>query len=82
MKSGFKTEDLLPKAKDMAEKICAKGPVAIAMSKAAINVGANTDLYSGLMFEKYAQTEAFSTHDRVEGTSAFLEKRKPAFKGE
>ena len=76
------SEDLLPKAKEMAAKICSKGPVAIALSKAAINVGANTDIYSGLMFEKFAQTVAFSTGDRVEGTSAFLEKRKPVFKGE
>ncbi len=75
-------DDLLPKAREMAQKICAKGPVAVAMSKAAINVGANTDLYSGLMFEKFAQTIAFSTEDRIEGTSAFLEKRKPDFKGE
>jgi enoyl-CoA hydratase len=75
-------DDLLPKAREMAQKICAKGPIAVAMSKAAINVGANTDLYSGLMFEKFAQTIAFSTQDRIEGTSAFLEKRKPDFKGE
>ena len=75
-------DDLLPKAREMAHKICAKGPVAVAMSKAAINVGANTDIYSGLMFEKFAQTIAFSTQDRIEGTSAFLEKRKPDFKGE
>ena len=76
------SEDLLPKAKEMALKMCSKGPVAIAMSKAAINIGANTDIYSGLMFEKFAQTIAFSTDDRIEGTSAFLEKRKPTFKGE
>ena len=77
-----KSEDLLPRALEMAGKIRAKGPVAIAMSKAAINVGANSDIYTGLMFEKFAQTVAFSTQDRIEGTSAFLEKRKPVFKGE
>ena len=74
-------EDLMPTARKMAEKICSKGPIAVALAKAAINVGANTDMVSGLMFEKFAQTVAFSTEDRIEGTSAFLEKRKPAFKG-
>jgi len=74
-------EDLLPAAKEMAQKIIAKGPVAVSLAKAAINVGANTDIYSGLLFEKYAQTIAFSTEDRLEGTSAFLEKRKADFKG-
>ncbi len=74
-------EDLMSRAREMARKICAKGPVAVAVAKAAINVGANTDMASGLMFEKFAQTVAFSTEDRIEGTSAFLEKRKPEFKG-
>lgn len=74
-------EELLPAAKEMARKIIAKGPVAISLSKAAINVGANTDIYSGLMFERFAQVIAFSTDDRIEGTTAFLEKRKADFKG-
>jgi enoyl-CoA hydratase len=47
----------------------------------AINTGANTDIHSGLLFEKMAQTVAFSTQDRTEGTSAFLEKRTPKFTG-
>lgn len=74
-------ENLMPAAREMTAKIVAKGPVAVRLAKAAINVGANTDLNSGLMFEKYALTIAFSTEDRVEGASAFLEKRKPDFKG-
>ncbi len=74
-------EDLMPAAREMAGKIIAKGPVAVSLAKAAINVGANTDIHSGLMFEKFAQTIAFSTADRIEGTTAFLEKRKPEFKG-
>lgn len=74
-------EDLLSAAKEMAQKIIAKGPVAVSLSKAAINLGANTDIYSGLLFEKFAQTIAFSTEDRLEGTTAFLEKRKADFKG-
>ncbi len=74
-------EDLLPAAREMAQKIISKGPVAVSLAKAAINVGANTDINSGLLFEKFAQTIAFSTGDRIEGTTAFLEKRQPDFKG-
>lgn len=74
-------EDLLPSAKEMAQKIISKGPVAISLSKMAINMSANTDMNSGLLFEKLAQTIAFSTADRIEGTTAFLEKRKVDFKG-
>ncbi|KKM10084.1 enoyl-CoA hydratase [Clostridiales bacterium PH28_bin88] len=75
-------EQLMASAREMAEKIMSKGPVAISVAKAAINVGANTDLFSGLLFEKFAQTVAFGTDDRIEGTSAFLEKRTPNFKGQ
>ncbi len=75
-------EQLMAAAKEMADKIMAKGPVAVTAAKAAINVGASTDLFTGLLFERYAQTVAFGTGDRIEGTSAFLEKRKPEFKGE
>lgn len=74
-------EDLLPTVKEMAGKIIAKGPVAVSLAKVAINVGANTDINSGLQFEKFAQTIAFSTGDRIEGTTAFLEKRSAEFKG-
>ena len=74
-------EDLLATTKEMAQKIIAKAPVAVSLAKSALNIGANIDIHSGLLFEKFAQTIAFSTDDRTEGTSAFLEKRKPDFKG-
>ncbi len=74
-------EELLPAAKEMAQKIIANGPMAVSLAKTAINVGANTDINSGLLFEKFAQVIAFSTNDRIEGTTAFLEKRKPDFQG-
>lgn len=74
-------EELLSVAREMAQKIISKAPIAIALSKAALNVGSNVDIHSGLQFERHAQTIAFSTDDRMEGTSAFLEKRKPDFKG-
>ena len=72
---------VLEAAIEMAKKIKAKGPVSITLAKQAINVGANTDLYSGLCFERYSQAIAFSTADKAEGTLAFIEKRPAQFKG-
>jgi len=66
---------------DVLNRVGITGKKREQVDDAAINVGANTDIYSGLLFEKYAQTIAFSTEDRLEGTSAFLEKRKADFKG-
>ena len=74
-------QDLLHKGKEMADKIASKGPQAVSLAKMAINTGADTDIHSGLRFEKMAQTVAFSTQDRTEGTSAFLEKRAAKFTG-
>ena len=79
------TEDsqdaVMAEAEDMARQIIAKGPIAIMMAKIAINFGYETDINTGLMIERLAQTVAFSTEDRKEGTAAFLEKRSAQFKG-
>ena len=74
-------EELMAAAEEMAKQIMAKGPVAITMAKIAINCGADTDMNTGLMIERLAQTIALSTEDRKEGTAAFLEKRPAQFKG-
>lgn len=68
-------------ALEMAAKIKARAPVALELAKVVMNTGANTDLYSGITFEKYAQAVAFATEDKVEGTTAFLEKRPSNFQG-
>jgi len=72
---------LMPAAKEMAKKMKTKGPIALRLAKMAINVGANIDLSSGLTFEKYCQTIAFTTEDKAEGTLAFIEKRPANFTG-
>lgn len=68
-------------AKEMARKILLKGPAAVRIAKAVIDMGINTDLNSGLFMERLAQTVLFGTEDRHEGLTAFLEKRPPIFMG-
>lgn len=74
-------EELMAAALKMAYQIMKKGPVAVSMAKMAINAGLDTDINTGLLLERIAQTVAFSTEDRREGTAAFLEKREAVFKG-
>ncbi len=74
-------EDVMAAATEMAKTIISKGPVALMMAKIAVNVGADCDITSGLMLERIAQTVAFATEDRKEGTASFLEKRPAQFKG-
>jgi len=54
----------------------------VRLAKAALNLSARVPLDSGLAYEILAQTILFETRDKREGISAFLEKRKPQFKGE
>lgn len=81
MVTGDSREELMEAAETMAKKISEKGPVALMMAKIAMNTGMETDIHTGLTVELLAQTIAFSTEDRREGTAAFLEKRTPEFRG-
>lgn len=72
---------LLEEAKNLAKTLAAKPPIALAMAKAAINEGMEVDLERGCGMEASYFGLLFSTEDRAEGTAAFLEKRKPTFKG-
>ncbi len=51
------------------------------LTKRAVNASMNNSLSEQLSLEEELQTEAGQTHDFKEGTAAFLEKRKPTFKG-
>jgi enoyl-CoA hydratase len=66
----------------MAERVLALGPLAVRLSKMALNASSQMPLAAGLVYESTAQAITFESEDKREGTSAFLEKRKPAFKGE
>lgn len=69
-------EELLDACKNMAKKIMSKGSYAISLAKEAINTGLETDLSSGLTLEADLFGLSFSTADKKEGMTAFLEKRK------
>jgi enoyl-CoA hydratase len=73
--------EVLTVAKEWAQKLAQKPPVALQMAKLAVNTGANTDLGSGLTIESTCFGNAFATEDRKEGLQAFVEKRKPVYTG-
>ncbi|BAB05715.1 enoyl-CoA hydratase-related protein [Halalkalibacterium halodurans] len=74
-------EELLQAAKDWAEKLAAKPTIAMRTLKSVVNTGANVDLESGLSMEAAGFAVTFQTDDRKEGMNAFVEKRKPVYKG-
>lgn len=74
-------EKLMEEAKNLAKKIASKGQIAVRLAKADINYGMEVDLPSGCAIEIDAFGLCFSTHDQKEGMRAFLERRKPKFKG-
>jgi enoyl-CoA hydratase len=74
-------DKLHEEAKALAADILKNGQVAIKLVKSAINAGLDTTLEKGLAYEAETQGLAFSTEDKNEGLAAFMEKRKPNFKG-
>ena len=68
--------ELLDTCKAMAGRIMKNAPYAISLAKQAINSGSDTDLDNGLKLEANLFGLSFSTDDKKEGMTAFLEKRK------
>jgi len=64
-----------------AEEIAARAPLAVRMAKDSINAAFETTLAEGLKAEKRNFYPLFSTEDQKEGMKAFVEKRKPNWKG-
>ncbi len=73
--------DLMTEAKQLANKLAAKPPIAIRQAKAAINAGIDMDLHNACRFENEAFALTFATEDKAEGMRAFLEKREATFTG-
>jgi enoyl-CoA hydratase len=68
-------------ATELAGRLAAKAPVAVRLAKAAVNRALETPLAEGLAAERASFYFLFSTEDQTEGMRAFLEKRRPEFKG-
>jgi enoyl-CoA hydratase len=74
--------ELLPAARRLAERVLALGPLAVRLAKMALNASSQMPLAAGLVYESTAQAITFDSKDKMEGTTAFLEKRAPRFRGE
>jgi enoyl-CoA hydratase len=72
--------DLKRTCEELAMKILSKGQVAIRLALKAVNMSVETNLTDGQLLEASLFGLACGTEDFREGTAAFLEKRKPAFK--
>ena len=77
----YPPDELMDKAKEMANKIVSKGPLAIRAAKEAINLGFDMSLRAGCELEGNLFAGICASEDKAEGTKAFLEKRKAEFKG-
>lgn len=72
---------LMEEARTWAKRLLRLSPVSLRAAKQAVNQAWNVDIYKGMQLEADAWAELFSTYDQKEGMQAFLEKRRPEFKG-
>ncbi|MCC6044717.1 MAG: 3-hydroxyacyl-CoA dehydrogenase/enoyl-CoA hydratase family protein [Desulfurococcaceae archaeon] len=68
-------------ARNLALKLAEKPPLALMAAKIAVDMGLEAGLWSGLAVESQLFGILFSTEDVIEGVTAFIEKRRPKFKG-
>lgn len=77
----FPADQLQAKTMEIANRIAAKSPLALGLAKEAVKLASRSNLDDGLRREVDLFALCFSTEDKDEGVSAFLEKRKPVWKG-
>lgn len=75
-------ERFLEEAKELARVIAERPPISVRLAREALQYGLETTLRDGLEMERRNFILLFDTKDQKEGMNAFLEKRKPEFRGE
>ncbi|MQA75566.1 MAG: enoyl-CoA hydratase [Solirubrobacterales bacterium] len=76
-----KRGEWLARATELAGRVASRPPIATRLAKQAVLAAAETPLSAGLEQERRLYELSMATEDRVEGMRAFLEKRKPEFRG-
>lgn len=74
-------EQLTEAVEKLLKRIVDKSPIMLKLAKEAVNAALELPLSKGLEYEKELFLKCWATEDRLEGVRAFLEKRKPVFKG-
>lgn len=74
-------EELLEKAKTVAQTVMSKAPLSLMLAKKMVDAALDLDRRNGISMENLAFSLLMGTQDKLEGTSAFLEKRSPSYQG-
>jgi enoyl-CoA hydratase/carnithine racemase len=74
-------ENWLTEAVELAQVVARRPPIAARLGKQAVQAADETGLAAGLAYERRLYELAMATDDRVEGMSAFIEKRRAEFRG-
>jgi enoyl-CoA hydratase/carnithine racemase len=76
-----KRREWLDAAMELAQRIAKRPPIAARLAKQAVLAADETPMTAGLEMERRLYEQSMATEDRIEGMDAFLEKRKPKFRG-
>lgn len=74
-------DELMPRVMELAQQLAAKAPLALGLAKLVLNACLNVDPATGRNLERLGQSILKTTEDHLEGAKAFVEKRRPDFKG-